>query len=190
VPPFSLSLLVAHLRALRDIHEAPHHVAVLKNPPAYGALRLRCLKSSRIEFLIWGLAYGVVRKRSACSMLNAIKRITLVCVNTYIRKKCEGMPPNTRSADDYASGAVRWRSARRLALAVDSPEGPSLVHQICGSGKSFFLRRRGSRPNRNSPFPRPKMSSPTNLWVSDRCPSNAHRKKVCSSVPLRGPRGL
>jgi hypothetical protein len=36
-PFLSLSLLLEHLLALCDIHKAPHHVAVLKNPPACDA---------------------------------------------------------------------------------------------------------------------------------------------------------
>ena len=58
--------LLSHLPALRYIHEAPRHVAVLKNPPACDALRLRRLESSRIALLFWGLACGVDRWRSAC----------------------------------------------------------------------------------------------------------------------------
>jgi hypothetical protein len=50
-PPLSLSLLFANLPALREIHEAPHHAAVLKNPPASDASRLRRLESSRIALL-------------------------------------------------------------------------------------------------------------------------------------------
>jgi hypothetical protein len=50
----SLSLLFAHTPALRDIHEAPHHVAVLKNPPACDASRLRRLECSRVALLFWG----------------------------------------------------------------------------------------------------------------------------------------
>jgi hypothetical protein len=38
------------------------------------------------------------------------------------------------------------------------------------------------RPNRDSPFPRPQMSSPTNPWVYDRCPSNVHRKNTIFRV--------
>jgi hypothetical protein len=41
--------------ALRDVHEAPHHVAILKNPQACDASRLRRLESSRITLLFWGL---------------------------------------------------------------------------------------------------------------------------------------
>jgi hypothetical protein len=51
--PF-LSLLFAHLPALRDIHEAPYHAAVLTNPQACDASRLRRLESSRIVLLFWG----------------------------------------------------------------------------------------------------------------------------------------
>jgi hypothetical protein len=44
-------MLFVHLPALSDIHEAPHHAAVLKNPPVCGASRLRRIESSRIAFL-------------------------------------------------------------------------------------------------------------------------------------------
>jgi hypothetical protein len=37
--------------ALCDIHEAPHHVAELKNTPACGASRLQRLESSLIALL-------------------------------------------------------------------------------------------------------------------------------------------
>jgi hypothetical protein len=63
----SLSVLFAHIPALRDIHEVPHSVTVLKNPPACDASRLRCLNSCRIALLFWGgLACGVARWRSVC----------------------------------------------------------------------------------------------------------------------------
>jgi hypothetical protein len=51
----SLSLLFAKLTALRDIHEAPHHVAVFQNSPACDASRLRRLKRSRTALLFWGV---------------------------------------------------------------------------------------------------------------------------------------
>jgi hypothetical protein len=47
----SLSLLFAHLPALRDIDEAPRHAPVLKSPPACGASRLRRLEYSRVALL-------------------------------------------------------------------------------------------------------------------------------------------
>ena len=50
----SLSLLFEHLPTLRDIHEAPHHVIVLKNPPTCEASRLRRLESRRIALLFRG----------------------------------------------------------------------------------------------------------------------------------------
>jgi hypothetical protein len=80
-----LSLLFTRLPALRDIYEAPCHIAVLKNPPACDATRLRRLESSRIALLFWGgLACGVVRWRSAYGMSNAIKQTMLVSAHTYI----------------------------------------------------------------------------------------------------------
>jgi hypothetical protein len=51
------------------MHEAPHHVTVLKNPPACDASRLRLLESSRIVLLFWGL--GLRRRPLALGMLNA-----------------------------------------------------------------------------------------------------------------------
>jgi hypothetical protein len=38
------------------MYEAPHHFAVLKNPPACNASRLRRLESSRIALLFWRLS--------------------------------------------------------------------------------------------------------------------------------------
>jgi hypothetical protein len=51
-------------------------------------------------------------------MLNAIsnKRFSLVCTPTF-ESSWGRCPQNLRSADGYACGAVRWRSAKRLALA-------------------------------------------------------------------------
>jgi hypothetical protein len=37
------------------MHEAPHYAAVLKNPQALDASRLRRLESSRVALLFWGL---------------------------------------------------------------------------------------------------------------------------------------
>jgi hypothetical protein len=71
---------------INNIHEAPHHAAVLKNPPACGTSRLRRLESSRIALLFWGAWPAALL-------------------------------PNPRSVESYACGAVRWRSAIRLALA-------------------------------------------------------------------------
>jgi hypothetical protein len=53
------------------MHEAPHHVVVLKNPPACDASRLRRLRveSSRIALLFWGL--GLPRRLLALGLLNA-----------------------------------------------------------------------------------------------------------------------
>jgi hypothetical protein len=51
---FSLSLLFALLSALRDMQKAPHHAAVLKNPPACGASRQRRLEGSRAALLLLG----------------------------------------------------------------------------------------------------------------------------------------
>ena len=65
-PSLFLFLLFEHLSVLRDIHESPHHVAVLRNPPACDASRLRRLESSRIALLFGGLTCSVVRWRSAC----------------------------------------------------------------------------------------------------------------------------
>jgi hypothetical protein len=66
----SLSRLFAHLRALRDVDEAPHHVTALIKTPACDALRLRRLESSRFALLYRG---GVVlRRRSlALGLMNA-----------------------------------------------------------------------------------------------------------------------
>jgi hypothetical protein len=51
------------------MHEAPHHVAVLKNPQARDASRLRHLESSRIALLIWGL--GLRIRPLALGLVNA-----------------------------------------------------------------------------------------------------------------------
>jgi hypothetical protein len=51
------------------MHEAPHHVAVLKNPPTSDASRLRRLESSRIALLFWGL--GLRRRPLALGLLNS-----------------------------------------------------------------------------------------------------------------------
>jgi len=58
------------------MHEAPHHVAVLKNPPACDASRLRRLEGEQPHrvVIVGGLACGVVRWRSACWMLSATKQ--------------------------------------------------------------------------------------------------------------------
>jgi hypothetical protein len=61
----SLSLLFVHLPALRDMHEAPHHVTVLKIPSACDASRLWRLESSRAALLVLGgLACSAVPWRS------------------------------------------------------------------------------------------------------------------------------
>jgi hypothetical protein len=57
------------LAILRDIHEAPHHVAVLKNPPACDASCLPRLESSRIALLFWWV--GLRRRPLALGLLNA-----------------------------------------------------------------------------------------------------------------------
>jgi hypothetical protein len=51
------------------MNEAPHHVAVLGNPPACSASRLRCLESSRIALLFWGL--GLRRRPLALGPVSA-----------------------------------------------------------------------------------------------------------------------
>jgi hypothetical protein len=51
------------------IHAAPRHVAVLKNPQACDASRLRRLESSRIALLLWGL--GLRRRPLALGLVNA-----------------------------------------------------------------------------------------------------------------------
>jgi hypothetical protein len=56
------------------MHEAPHDIAVLKNPPACGASRLKRLKSSRIALLFWGL--GRRRRPLALGILNAQRKQT------------------------------------------------------------------------------------------------------------------
>ena len=65
----SLSLLFAHFPALRDMHEAPHHVVVLKYPQACDASRLRRLESSYIALLLWGL--GLRLRSLALGLVNA-----------------------------------------------------------------------------------------------------------------------
>jgi hypothetical protein len=61
-------MLFKHLPALRDMHEDPHHVVVLKSPQACDASRLQRLESSRIALLLGGL--GLRRRPLALSMLN------------------------------------------------------------------------------------------------------------------------
>jgi hypothetical protein len=51
------------------MHEAPHHGAVLKNPQAPDASRLRRLESSHIALLFWGL--GLRRRPLALGLVNA-----------------------------------------------------------------------------------------------------------------------
>jgi len=63
-PFLFLSLLFGHLPAHQKIHEAPHHVSVLKNPPACDASRLRRLESSRSALLFGCLACGADRWHS------------------------------------------------------------------------------------------------------------------------------
>jgi hypothetical protein len=62
-------MLFTHLLAFRDMHEAPHHVSVLKNPPACDASRLRRPESSRIALLFWGL--DLRRRPLALGLVNA-----------------------------------------------------------------------------------------------------------------------
>jgi hypothetical protein len=45
-------MLFAYFSELRDMDEAPHHVAVLQNPQARGDSCLRRLESSRIALLL------------------------------------------------------------------------------------------------------------------------------------------
>ena len=64
-----LPLLFAHLPALRDMHEAPHDVAILKSPQACDASRLRRLESSRIALFFGGL--GLRRRPLALGLVDA-----------------------------------------------------------------------------------------------------------------------
>jgi hypothetical protein len=51
------------------MHQGPHHVSVLKNPPACDASRLRRIERSRIVLLFRGL--GMWRRPLALGLLNA-----------------------------------------------------------------------------------------------------------------------
>jgi hypothetical protein len=51
------------------MHEAPHHVVVLKYPQACDASRLRRLESSYIALLLWGL--GLRLRPLALGLVNA-----------------------------------------------------------------------------------------------------------------------
>jgi hypothetical protein len=84
VPRSALLCSFAHFPTLRDVHEAPYYVAVLKNPPACDASRQRRLESEQphLAVVLGGLACGVVCWRSG--MLYAIKYTMLVSVHTYI----------------------------------------------------------------------------------------------------------
>jgi hypothetical protein len=53
------------------MHEAPHYVAVLKNPQACDASSLRRLESCRIALSLWGI--GLWRRPLAFSQVNAQK---------------------------------------------------------------------------------------------------------------------
>jgi hypothetical protein len=73
------------LPALRDIHEKPNNVGVLKNPPAYDASRLRRRESSRIALFFGG--YGMRRRPLALDLLNSQRyeqKTMRVGVDTYI----------------------------------------------------------------------------------------------------------
>jgi hypothetical protein len=118
-----LFLLFANFPALRDIHEAPHHVAVLKNPPACDASRLRRLESSRIASLFWGAWPAASSAGARPEELSALsnRRLSLVCEST-----CEnnwgGLP------------RLRDNSTRRRA------------QQAKRSGEGEFLRLQHNTP--------------------------------------------
>jgi hypothetical protein len=90
----SLSLLFAHLPAHRDMHEAPHHPAVLKNTQACDASRLRRLESSRIALLFWRAwpaAPSAGAHPAVCSTLPN-KQFSLVCKTTFKRSRGPSAP--------------------------------------------------------------------------------------------------
>jgi hypothetical protein len=111
----SLSLLFAHFPGLSDIHEAPHHVAVLQKPPACGASLLRRLESSRIALLFWA-AWPASSPTGAppveCSALSN-KRCSFVCTPRFVSSW--GRCPQT-SALPRAIPAVQSAGARPGAL--------------------------------------------------------------------------
>jgi hypothetical protein len=101
--PFSLSLLFAHMPALRDIHDALHRVIALKNPSACGASLLRRLESSRIELFFggtWPAASSAGARPVECSALS-----------------------NTAAAPTPPLSAALSFSCRRLAAAGNEAPG-------------------------------------------------------------------
>jgi hypothetical protein len=96
------------------MHEAPHHAAVLKNPPACDAWRQRRLESCRIALLFRGL--GLRRRPLALGLVNAQRYETKdarLCVHLYL-KVVRGAAPKPPLC-----GELRLRRGPLARVATD-----------------------------------------------------------------------
>jgi hypothetical protein len=103
----SFSMLFAHLPKRCDMHEATHQVAILNNPPACGASRLRRLEFSRIVLLFWG-AWPKASSAGARPVKRPMprnKRCFLVRMHTLERSWPRTMPEATSTG--ARPGALR-----------------------------------------------------------------------------------